>query len=128
MFKTFYIAVTVVSLLTATYAMPIKERRVVRTFFDDMVGKGFVRQINDTYKYTPEEMNALCSRQLSLSSKDYGHYFQEHLPVKVAEMSGLGKYKGHDRRNLIIKSFPSDKDMRLQATAPWCMAETRLLF
>ncbi|KAF8824803.1 hypothetical protein HHX47_DHR7000183 [Lentinula edodes] len=111
MFKTFYIAVTVVSLLTATYAIPVKERGVVRRFFHDMVEKGFVREINDTYKYTPDEMNALCSQQLSLSSKDYGHYLQEHLPVKVAEMSGLGKYKGYDRRNLIIKSFPSDKDV-----------------
>ncbi|KAJ3809436.1 hypothetical protein F5876DRAFT_77776 [Lentinula aff. lateritia] len=111
MFKIPYIAVTVVTLLTATYAIPVKERGVVRRLFHDMVGKGFVREINDTYKYTPEEMNALCSQQLSLSSKDYGPYFQEHLPVKVAEMSGLGKYKGHDRRKLIIKSFPSDKDV-----------------
>ncbi|KAJ3786775.1 hypothetical protein GGU10DRAFT_386379 [Lentinula aff. detonsa] len=97
----------VASLLTVTFAVPLRERRELaqRKFFDDMVEKGFIKAIDYTYKYTPEEMGAL-SKQLSLSPDDYGPYFTDRTPVKVSRMAGSGEYGGHKKANLVIKTFP----------------------
>ncbi|KAJ3988666.1 hypothetical protein F5890DRAFT_1490409 [Lentinula detonsa] len=103
--KIVYVGLYLVGLLTVTFAVPLRERRELRKFFDDMVEKGFIKEIDYTYKYTPEEMGAL-SKQLSLSPDDYGPYFTDRTPVKVSRMAGSGEYGGHKKANLVIKTFP----------------------
>ncbi|KAJ3780530.1 hypothetical protein GGU10DRAFT_337095 [Lentinula aff. detonsa] len=117
--KLFFIILLISGLLTATYAAPLgrEELQKIRAFLDEMrevtnayisLLKGLLEKIDDRYKYTQEEMEGL-SKSLPLSSNDHGLGLQNQTWGQVWRMAGPGKYKGHDKVDLIIKSLPATK-------------------
>ncbi|KAJ3993814.1 hypothetical protein F5050DRAFT_621259 [Lentinula boryana] len=108
--KLFFVILLISGLLTAAYAAPLgqEETQKIRAFLDEMQEKGFLEPINDSYQYTQAEMEGL-SRSLLLSSNDHGLCLQDQTWGQVWRMAGPGKYKGHNKVDLIIKSLPAEK-------------------